>query len=479
MKVKFFAICYLVFLFGLSTWPPAVWAGEKYGITHVALEKHKAFFDDPRPFFKEDLSYKKVLPPNVYAKLTYDVVTMKTLWAEVVGFKAPDVVGKIAPEIKPGTYTYKDKEKYPGFKELMYPNMYNRFNPGAPPLAGNFPEIKVVPTRQYYWALPIAKATKENMGRAKLDEQGYLIPQTYIAGVPFPRPEGKFKAQQVMYNWDRRYLMGENSATIANIKGFSKGLNMDYDGKAVIQQLRLSSRVQIEPFGYYDERAKRNEEKYGFGMTHMAPRDMYGNSMTIIKYLDPNRVDQASMYITVLRRIRKMSATDTQDACGGQDVIYDDDNGFGQALSPKRYPYKFEVLAEREYLVPAYQWDGSLYISSQGLEYHNMEFERRPLYVISLTQMDKNYVYSKRIAYIDKETFLLLDIENYDTKGRFYRQSEARQGFIPEMGLFTSFGGMFRDYVDLHSTFIQHYSFPALWVNRSDIDIRNLFGRIK
>jgi hypothetical protein len=93
--------------------------------------------------------------------------------------------------------------------------------------------------------------------------------------------------------------------------------------------------------------------------------------------------------------------------------------------------------------------------------------------------MDKNYVYSKRIAYIDKETFILLDIENYDTKGRFYRQCESHHRFIPEMGLFTSFGAMLRDYVDLHSTLIQHYSFPALWVDRSYIDLRSLVGRIK
>ncbi len=479
MKAKFFAICYLVFLFGLSTWAPALGAGEEYGVTNLDLEKYKAFFDDPRPFLKQDLSYEKVLPPGVYAKLTYDVETMKTVWAEVVEFKAPDVVGKIAPEIKPGTYTYKDKEKNPGLKELMYSTMYNRFNPGAPPFAGNFPEIKVVPTRQYYYALPIAKATKENMGRAKLDEKGYLIRQTYVAGFPFPRPEGKFKAQQVMYNWDRRYYGGENLHIIANIKGFTRGFKNDFDGKALLQQLRLNSRVQIEPFGYYDERAKVNEEKYGLSLTHMAPRDLYGNSITIVRYLDADKFDQVLMYLTAMRRIRKLSATDTQDAVAGQDVIYDDDYGISQPYTPNRYPYKFEILAEREYLVPAPQWDGSLYISSKGLEYHNMEFERRPLYVVSLTQMDKNYIYSKRIAYIDKETFILYDIENYDTKGRFYRQSENRPGFFPEMGFFTTLGVMYRDYVDMHSVLIQQYSYPALWVDRSYFDIRSLVGKIK
>jgi hypothetical protein len=160
-------------------------------------------------------------------------------------------------------------------------------------------------------------------------------------------------------------------------------------------------------------------------------------------------------------------------------VIYDDDYGISTPYTPKRYQYKFEILAEREYLVPAPQWDGSLYVSSKGLEYHNMEFERRPLYVILLTQMDKNYIYSKRIAYIDKETFFLYDIENYDIKGRFYRQSENRPGFFPEMGFLTTFGVMYRDYVDMHSVLIQQYSYPALWVDRSYFDIRSLVGKIK
>ncbi len=58
--------------------------------------KHKGVMDDPRPVYKE-LSYKKVLPPDVYAKLSWDVPTMQKAWKEVVGFAAPEVVGKIAP----------------------------------------------------------------------------------------------------------------------------------------------------------------------------------------------------------------------------------------------------------------------------------------------------------------------------------------------------------------------------------------------
>ena len=50
------------------------------------------------------------------------------------------------------------------------------------------------------------------------------------------------------------------------------------------------------------------------------------------------------MYIPSLRRIRKLSATDSQDPVMGQDVIYDDNEGWMQKISPVRYPYKYEIL---------------------------------------------------------------------------------------------------------------------------------------
>jgi len=127
---------------------PATWAAEEYKITFEQWTKAKAFYDDPRSTMKE-LPLNKIVPPEDYAKLTFDIEAMRKAWTEVVGFKAPDKVGKIVPEIKPGKYTYQDKEKYPGLKELMAPEIYKRFNPGGPPHAGNFSELEIIPTKQY------------------------------------------------------------------------------------------------------------------------------------------------------------------------------------------------------------------------------------------------------------------------------------------------------------------------------------------
>lgn len=175
-----------------------------------------------------------------------------------------------------------------------------------------------------------------------------------------------------------------------------------------------------------------------------------------------------------------MSATDTQDPIMGQDLIYDDNEGFQQKLSPTRYPYKYKLAEEREFLVPAPSWDGSEYISSKNLEFRNMRFERRPIYVLELDQQDPNYVYSKRIFYIDKENLFYYCIENFDRKGRLYRSFEVQPGFFPEMGTLGWIGGLinFKDYVDTHSGVQQPYQLPAFW-QRKDVSLAGLVRKGK
>jgi len=448
---------------------------ETYLPTVHEVRKHKDFYDDPRPWLKT-FGPKQAVPPELYAKLTYDIEKMKNLWAELLGFKAPEMVGKIAPEIKPGTYTYRDLKKYPGLKELMSPNLYNRIKPGEPPFAGNIPEFEIIPTRQYFAALPVSEATKRNQGKTKLDEDGYIIWETWESGYPFPQPSGKYKAQQIMYDIERRYLSwGGNFYLIAFVRGYNKRLQEDMVSHGDTRNVRLAGRVMSEPYGWLDERARKRGESRAYVLRFMAPRDLAGTAQSSLYSLDPNKADQLMMYIPFLRRIRKMSATDSQDPVAGQDLIYDDAEGFLQKLSPTRYPYEYKLIEEREYLIPAYTLDGSEYISHEGLEYRNAKLERRPMYVLELTQIDPNYVYSKRIFYVDQETFNYVEIDNYDQTGRLYRTFVTNWGFHPEMGTFSVSGNIvvMRDHVDLHTTIAYTWQIPAFW-NRNDVNMRNL-----
>jgi len=471
----------IVFIMTLVILIPAVWAQEEIKIMWAEVERYKKIFDDPRPFLSEGpFAYKNILPPKLYNTLIYDVNKMQKTWADdVVGFRAPDVVGKIAPEIKPGIYNYKDKEKFPGLKELMIPEMYNRFNAGGPPFAGNFAEIKVVPTRQYYYSLPVAEGTKKYEGQAKLDNEGYLIGESYKGGHPFPRPSGEFKAQQILYNWEKRYTIWESFTNVTSNNGFSKNLKMDREATLEWMGVRVQGRLRMEPYGWFDERAQKRGEHAASVLRWLAPRDNYGNAYGRLTYLDRNTFDYNLIYANTIRRIRTMSATDTQDTVGGADAIYEDSEGFSQKLSPKRFPFKFKVIAEREYLIPSESLDGSPYVTSKGLELRNLEFERRPMYVVELIQTDKNYVYGKRILYIDKETFILIFGEHYDQKGRLYRTIWSKYCFIPEMGVHLPQITTFRDHIDIHSTVSLYFYIPAPWFKRDDVNLESVITKGK
>jgi Protein of unknown function (DUF1329) len=484
-RFKRWIICLITICASASIWPLTTFAGdiphpETYLPTFKEVADLKNMLDDPRPVLK-DFGVKQVLPPDLYKSLTYDIQQMKNLWAELVGFRAPEVVGKIAPEIKPGKYTYKDLEKHPGFKDILWPDLYNRIKPGGPPHIGNIPEFEIVPTRQYYWALPIGEATKKNLGKSKLDAAGYMEWKTWLGGYPFPKPSGKSKAIQIMYNIEKRYTgWGGNYSWIGWQIGFTKGLRIDYQGTYLVRQLRGAGRVMMPPYGYLDDRAERRGEFKFAGVTHYAPRDIAGTGQSSLFYLNPEQADLLMVYIPSLRRVRKLSATDTQDPVMGQDVIYDDQDGWHQRLTATRYPYKSEVLEEREYLVIAPTLDGSEYISSEDGSFHNVRMERRPIWVVQLLQQDPNYVYSKRILYVDRETLNFYHLASYDQKGRLYRTYDSNGSFLPEMGMFTESGALllYRDHIDLHSGASQAYQLPTAW-DREDVSMRGLVTRGK
>lgn len=442
---------------------------ETYMWPQEKVQEIKKFFDDPTPLFNT-WNQKNILPPEVYKMISGDPEEMKAAWAEVVGFKAPDEVGKIHPEIKPGKYTYKDVQANPAFKDLMWPDLYNRIKPGAPPHAGNIPEFEIIPTRQYYYHTRISEATKKNAGKTKLDDNGYVDYRTWEGGFPFPVPSGQFKAQQIAYNAFvfRRDRYEGNGRAYGKMFAFDRNLKIDFEQEFTSETVSLAARSYLPPYGSFDENAKKRGELGVLTLFFKSPRDLAGMAVMTTSYLDPLKSNAAVMYIPSMRRIRKMSTTDTQDPIAGQDIIYDDQATFQQKLSPERYPYKYEV-EEREYLVAAPTIDGSEYVTSEGYEIRGLKFERRPIYVLKMTQMDPNYVYSKRIFYIDKESYMIYQSENYDQKGRLYRTFWHPNKFHPEMGMLT-WGGyvLMCDHIDLHSG-IQLFADQCVIFTREDL----------
>jgi hypothetical protein len=476
--IRFFLVCCLsaVFL------PFAAWADEQLPNPETYLFDHpdkvgKKLYDDPTDLFATR-PYKDILPPELYDKITFDQEKMKKEGAELLGFTAPELVGKIAPEIKPGKYTYKDLEKYPGLKELIPQEFQSFFKPGGPPFVANISEFEIIPTQQFYINLPTIEATKRNLGKTKLDKDGYVVKRSWEGGLPFPRPSGEFKAQQVFYNFFMRSNAFNMCWGIPNeSNGYNRNLKRDTRDIVDVAKISWKGRTLFPPYGWYDARAERKNEWCSYGYIMYDPRVMRGTILLRMLYDDPEKMDPAFVYVPSLRRVRKLSSTDTQDPT--QDMTYDDQNMLLQKISPNKYPYKYEIIAEREYLIPyAY---GSVPIwcdSKNGYALRGVILMRRPTYVLQMTQMDPNYTYSKRIYYIDKEMFDCPLNDNYDQKGRLYRtQCYLSFAFVPEGGWMINYGGyaVQRDCIDLHSTLAMPNTYPAPWPRNRF----NMYGLLK
>ena len=458
---------------------PIVSAAKDYEFPLEEWFKVKSKIDDPTPWMPSNLNWVNRYPKEFVAKFLCDPQEAGRLMEQALGFKTPDVVGKIAPEIKPGKYTWQDKEKYPGFKELMSEDVYKRFAPPGPPHVGNFPEIEIIPSRQVYWSPGVSNATIQYSDQVTTDAQGYIDTFSWKGGMPFPKLQGPNRGLQAMLNFERVPRDGDQCWGYISLQGYNKNLQQDWDSIIEWWTLISQGRTQIEPCGWYDARAKEQGERKLAQDTWWAPRDSFSNMIFWTWYTDISKDNLIIGYFNSLRRARRLSGGDSQDPVAGTDSIMDDYAGFAQKLSPEIYPYEYKVIAEREYLFPAYDTDGGFYMSSDGA-YRNFKFERRPIIVVEMTSLDKNYVYGKRKIYVDRETFLIHSVESYDQKMRLYRTQDVSYYWWPESGNISLSLLHMRDHLDLHSTFCPFYDNPvAYWIDRRPFSLREILKGVK
>jgi len=123
------------------------------------------------------------------------------------------------------------------------------------------------------------------------------------------------------------------------------------------------------------------------------------------------------MYFAQYRRIQRMSQAERTNALDGTDMIYDDGNMWDGNLSRNTYSYK----GKKELLLARHQDISKIKrIAGQGLA-NGYTFERCNTYIVEVLSKDPDYIYSKRVWYIDPETYIIHWQEIYDELGRYWK----------------------------------------------------------
>ena len=133
------------------------------------------------------------------------------------------------------------------------------------------------------------------------------------------------------------------------------------------------------------------------------PPEVKGLSVLTWTYLDPKREQDLWLWIPSIKKVRKISASQSDDSFMGSDFTVQD-------VSTRKFSDETYKLLESK--------------AFQGYKFEQtgeMKYVGKPCFVIEATPVRPHWYYSKRVVYIDKETGGAIYDEYYDQNGKFFK----------------------------------------------------------
>jgi hypothetical protein len=270
-------------------------------------------------------------------------------------------------------------------------------------------------------------ASKANAGKAKLAEDGSIANLGELAGRLFMDPGED--AIKMAWNFEM-----QNRGDAYHYRRYSPNINPKSRSERLADQeyweFYFVNRTELDPRPAVD----KNPKGYRRGMfLHMyLPAEFLNTRMYTVRYIDQKKEDDSYLWYSQFRRIRRVNTAQRTDAIDGSDIIYDDEYLWDGQLLRNTYTYKGkkDLLTDRhDGMAQATQDPG------QSLK-NGLTFERCNLLVVDAVSKDPNYLYSKRVWYLDPETYYIMFTEIYDQQGRFWKLFfNSTQPLLSETGV--------------------------------------------
>ncbi len=345
------------------------------------------------------------------------VLTMVILWSHMaaISLLAAGLPSckKYEGPIKPGmVITAQNWEQYlPELQKLLPASKIQWYGMGVK--TGNIE----MPIKKTNWAKltnGVYEATEKYSPQCKIGPNNSMTGWT--AGIPFPDPKSPI---ELAWNSNNEINRGNAHDDVIFFSWFGlfKGMKYEKHFKWELRKKHYVGRADTPPLGWLPEASKGglcSKES----MFVSAPHEVRGFIQLRVRYWAIDKMDDCYAYIPAIRRMRRLTGADVNDPILGSDCIFDDFQVWRQKLNPIM---TFQVLECRDFLVPR------VYFEKPPYDYHRqgpcsqVDWEIRPLWVVEVKTNDPNYIYSKRIIWIDKDTFTNYWGEQYDQRDRLWR----------------------------------------------------------
>ncbi len=279
----------------------------------------------------------------------------------------------------------------------------------------------IAPYKQFIDTKGQIEATKQYSPTVKMNAEKWIENYADIAGCPFPDPKSGI---EIAWNFDFN-SHGDANHYFNQGPVITPGVDVERRTKTERWELYWIHRVDVDPRPKYE----KNKKGIHRGMfQHMfEPPESNNTRYYNLRYIDPNKSDDGYMYYAPFRRIRRISVGQRTDTIDGSDFIYDDEYGWDGHILRNTY----KLVGTKEMLVcRRAKVDNFERVPGQAIP-NNITRERIKTYVVEIKSKDPNYIYGKRVWYIDPETYLCTWTEIYDDLDRFWKCFEVLNTEFP------------------------------------------------
>lgn len=366
----------------------------------------------------------------------------KTIAVAVMAASVNASVAVIAsPEVEQSFYPYKNgAPSYSGLSTGTVINQGNldKFGDVLDPAMKNFvkqgwTEIKVGETSSFDLHPNYVKASEKYLGKTTLGEKPGEI-NGFIAGRPFPEePQSSDPraGEKLAWNFKYGYNWGD-SAAITPFYWKYRNMNtakVERNIKFNFHFLNFMHRVNQAPIPEFTPNPAGLYRALYVKVSE--PFDVKNTQLLIHRKENDLERDSSWLYLGFQRRVRKLASGQVTDAFLGSDIMIEDFEGFNGRISDMNWAYK----GTKEVLMPFYnhndmalaedlkERDGYQFIDFDGKGgcFPKITWQLRKVYELESTPIDENHPISKRVHYIDAQTYTIPRTITYDRKGEMWK----------------------------------------------------------
>ena len=276
----------------------------------------------------------------------------------------------------------------------------------------------------------VAQNSKTNLTEAKLDSTGEQLKSAALPGVAFPQPKSGAEAiLNYIYRYRGEGLEWPRMATVVS----PRPGNSDWIDAIAPQHVYL-------PWGKQGKTTPQDVDQLSNAAFFKveSPPALAGQAFVQRQYF--NKVSETFYYFPGQRRVRRMPAYLYDAPVIGMENQYliDEANMFYGAIDR----FNWKLVGKKEMIVP-YNAFGMLKFNEklhdvatpEGIASKNRRYEMHRVWVVEATlKPSARHVASKKVIYLDEDSWMALIGEDYDAQGKLWKVRESYPVPVWELG---------------------------------------------